>query len=138
MRLRINLVPLGLGLVGWALAEYYCVCVPIHAWTCQLGIEYGHQVLSKYQRAKKAYMQDGGALTTQEAREIINEKGKGKRPAGDMTGGPEEAVRGGPTNRRCGNCGETGHNAQTCEKDVESSVDTAACEHTEEADTRVI
>jgi hypothetical protein len=30
-------------------------------------------------------------------------------------------VRGGPSKRRCGNCGETGHNARTCEKDVEES-----------------
>lgn len=38
MRLQINLALLGLGLVGSALAEYYCVCLPIHVCTCQLGI----------------------------------------------------------------------------------------------------
>ena len=68
-------------------------------------------------------MQDGGALSTQEAREIINEKEKGKRPAGEISGGAEESVCGGLTKRRCGNCGETGHNARTCEKDVELSAD---------------
>lgn len=47
----------------------------------------------------------------------------GKWPAGKMSGDAEEAVRGGPSKRRYGNCGETGHNARTCEKDVESSVD---------------
>jgi hypothetical protein len=52
---------------------------------------------------------------------IIEEKQKGTRPAGEMAGGAEEADRGGPSKRRCGNCGETGHNARTCEKDAEES-----------------
>jgi hypothetical protein len=79
--------------------------------------------LSKRRRARKTYVQDGGALSTQEAKEIINEKEKGKRPASEMAGSAEEAVCGRPTKRRCGNCGETGYNARTCEKDVESSAD---------------
>ena len=67
-------------------------------------------------------MQDRGALSTQEAREIINEKEKGKRPAGEINGGAEESVRGGLTKRQYSNCSKTGHNARTCEKDEEGSI----------------
>jgi hypothetical protein len=39
--------------------------------------------LCKRRRAKRTYVQDGGALSTQEAREIINEKEKGQRSGAD-------------------------------------------------------
>ena len=77
--------------------------------------------LAKRRRAKKSRVQLGGPLTIEESQVIIEEKQKGKRPAGEISGGAEESVRGGPTKRRCGNCGETGHNARTCEKDEEGS-----------------
>lgn len=77
--------------------------------------------LAKRRRAKKTRVQLGRALTIEESQALIQEKEKGKRPAGEISGGPEESVRGGPTKRRCGNCGETGHNAKTCEKDTDDS-----------------
>jgi hypothetical protein len=77
--------------------------------------------LAKRRRAKRSRVQLGGALSIEESQVIIEEKQKGKRPAGEMAGGAEEADRGGPSKRRCGNCGETGHNARTCEKDAEES-----------------
>ena len=77
--------------------------------------------LSKRRAAKRTYLQSGGSLDTQEAREIISSKAKGKRPAGEMSGGADEAVRSGPTVRRCGNCGKPGHNARMCENDEEMS-----------------
>ena len=75
--------------------------------------------LAKRRRAKRTRVQLGGALTIEESQALIQEKQKGKRPAGEMSGGAEESVRGGPTKRRCGNCSEIGHNARTCEKDEE-------------------
>lgn len=39
-----------------------------------------------------------------------------------MAGGAEEAIGGGPPQRRCGNCRETGHNARTCKKDSEGPI----------------
>ena len=38
-----------------------------------------------------------------------------------MAGGAKEEVRSGPSKRRYGNCGETRHNARTCEKEEEGS-----------------
>ncbi len=77
--------------------------------------------LAKRRRAKRTRVQLGGALMIEESQALIQEKQKGKRPAGEMSGGAEKAVRGGPTVRRCGNCGKPGHNARTCEQDVEQS-----------------
>jgi hypothetical protein len=77
--------------------------------------------LAKRRRAKRSRVQLGGALSIEDSQAIIEEKEKGKRPASEMAGDGEEAVRGGPSKRRCGNCGKTGHNARTCEKDVEES-----------------
>jgi hypothetical protein len=84
-------------------------------------LEKANIALAKRRRAKRSRVQLGGALSIEDSQAIIEEKQKGKRPAGEMAGGAEEAVRGGPSKRRCGNCGETGHNARTCEKDVEES-----------------
>ena len=77
--------------------------------------------LAKRRRAKRTRVQLGGALSIEDSQVIIEEKQKGKRLAGEMAGGAEEADRGGPPQRRCGNCGETGHYAKTCKKDVEGS-----------------
>jgi hypothetical protein len=77
--------------------------------------------LAKRRRAKKSWVQLGGALSIEDSQAIIEEKQKEKRPASEMASNGEEAVRGGPSKRRCGNCGETRHNARTCKKDIEES-----------------
>ncbi|KAF1828341.1 hypothetical protein BDW02DRAFT_574951 [Decorospora gaudefroyi] len=40
--------------------------------------------------------------------------------------GSQERVQ--PTQRRCGNCGKTGHNARTCQKDEEEASESNASE----------
>lgn len=84
-------------------------------------LEKANTALAKRRRAKRTRVQLGGALSIEDSQAIIKEKEKGKRPAAEMAGGAEEEVRGGPSKRRCGNCGETGHNARTCEKVEEGS-----------------
>jgi hypothetical protein len=84
-------------------------------------LQEANKTLAKRRKAKRTRVQLGGALSIEESQVIIKEKEKGKRPAGEISGGAEEAVRGGPSKRRCGNCGETGHNARTCEKEEEGS-----------------
>jgi hypothetical protein len=84
-------------------------------------LENANLALAKRRRAKRTRVQLGGALSIEDSQAIIEEKQKGKRPAGEMAGSAEEAARGGPSKRRCGNCGETGHYAKTCGKDVEGS-----------------
>ena len=77
--------------------------------------------LVKRRRALKTRVQQGGALSLEESKALIASKTDGKRSApieGENSGPSKQAKT---TSRRCGVCGETGHNARTCSKDVESS-----------------
>jgi hypothetical protein len=61
----------------------------------------------------------GVALTVEDAHDIpaqgeFNEQIKREQRAGGV-GGNE----GQPSVRRCGTCGNTGHNSQTCQEDIE-------------------
>ena len=77
--------------------------------------------LAKRRKASKTRVQHGGALSIEDSKALIASKAKGKRAA------PNEGENGGlskiakTTSRRCGVCSETGHNARTCSKDIESS-----------------
>ena len=83
------------------------------------NLEGANIALSKRRRAKKSRVQKGGALSIEESQGLLAEKEKGKRPA------PDEGEEGGslsrarPTQRRCTNCGKTGHNKATCQVDIE-------------------
>jgi hypothetical protein len=84
-------------------------------------LEEANLALSKRRKAKKSRLQLGGSLTIKESQQLLDERAKGKRPAtneGENKGSSKRRATGG---RRCGNCGETGHNTRTCEKDVELS-----------------
>ena len=71
---------------------------------------------TKHQRAKKLYIQLGGALNIDNSTKLLAEKGSKKRCV------PNEGENGGPSkkttaaSRQYGNCHATGHNARTCDK----------------------
>jgi hypothetical protein len=80
-----------------------------------------NEALSKRQSAKKNYICQGGALTIEDAYDILaqeevdeqiwhNKRSRGGRQNEGQSGA-----------RRCGNCGKTGHNAQTCQEDIDIS-----------------
>jgi hypothetical protein len=78
-----------------------------------------NEALSKRRRAKKNRIRQGGTLTVEDAHDILAQKEvdeqirRDKRTRG---GRPDEGQSGA---RRCGNCGKTGHNARTCQEDVD-------------------
>ena len=78
-------------------------------------------VITKRKSRKRKWIQQGGTIeygtaAAQVAAEasVAPQGSKKARSSGD-----QETVR--PTQRRCGNCGATGHNARTCKKDIEIS-----------------
>ena len=76
-----------------------------------------NESLSKRRRAKKTRLRQGGALSARDAQEELDRRSVGgrlEREEGE-NGGRETSQRRGQ--RRCGNCGKTGHNARTCEED---------------------
>ena len=77
--------------------------------------------LAKRRKALKTRVQKGGALSLKDSKTLIAFKAKGKRsaPVERETSSPSKRAK--TTSRRCGVCGEIGHNARTCFKDIESS-----------------
>ena len=77
--------------------------------------------LVKRRRASKTRVQYRGALSLEDSKAFIAFKTKGKHPAPDDGENVGSLKRARTTLRRCNVCSETGHNARTCSKDVESS-----------------
>jgi hypothetical protein len=80
-----------------------------------------NEALSKRRRAKKNRIRQGGALTIEDAQDIIAQKDVNeqvRRDVREMGGRREE---GQPSGRRCGTCGKPGHNARTCEENIDIS-----------------
>ena len=76
--------------------------------------------LAKRRRAKKTRLQQGGALSRKESQALLAEKTKKKRPAPVNDENVDSSKQAKTNSRRCGVCNETGHNARTCSKDIES------------------
>jgi hypothetical protein len=80
-----------------------------------------NEALSKRKRAKKTHVYKGGALSFEEAKNILTQKEVDEQVQAEQRAS-SGAKGGGPLNaRRCGTCGKTGHNARTCQVDVEMS-----------------
>ena len=77
--------------------------------------------LAKRRRASKTRVQYRGALSLEDSKALIASKTKGKHPAPDDGENVGSSKRAKTILRRCSICSETGHNARTCSKDVESS-----------------
>lgn len=75
-----------------------------------------NEALSKRRRAKKKYIRQGGTLTIEEAHDIIAqeeaiEQVQRDRPSREVSQNREYL-----TIRHCSSCGNTGHNARTCQE----------------------
>ncbi len=82
-------------------------------------LEAANVALSKRQRAKKSRIRAGGPLNLYDATDLLDNKDVQEQLAEEIRvrGGRTRRAAGGP--RRCGTCGKTGHNARTCQEDVE-------------------
>ena len=75
-----------------------------------------NEALTKRKSRKRKYIQLGGSLTLDEASQLISPEAAGAQEVGEE---PLEGVRPAPGLRRCGRCGQPGHNVRTCQ--IESS-----------------
>ena len=80
-----------------------------------------NEVLSKRRRAKKTRLRQGGSLSQQEAQDLPDDRDVAEQVEQETKASsgrkPSEETRA----QRCGNCGETGHNARTCQIIIEVS-----------------
>jgi hypothetical protein len=80
-----------------------------------------NKVLSKRRRARKTRLCQGGSLTLQEGQDLQDQIDVIQQVKRETQAGSGRKPRTEVCARRCGNCGETGHNARTCQNDVETS-----------------
>jgi DDE superfamily endonuclease len=80
-----------------------------------------NEALSKRRRAKKARIRQGGALTVEDAQDIIAQKDVDEQVRRDVRAVGGSRGEGQPSGRRCRTCGKAGHNARTCQEDVDTS-----------------
>jgi hypothetical protein len=84
-----------------------------------------NEALSKRRRAKKARVRQGGALTVEDAQDILTQKDVDEQVRRDVREARGSRKEGQPSGRRCRICEKPGHNARTCQKavDISSSSD---------------
>ena len=80
-----------------------------------------NKALSKRRRAKKNYIRQGGALTIEDAHDILAQEEVDEQIRRDKRSRGVDRSEGNSTARRCGTCRKTGHNARTCQEVVETS-----------------
>jgi hypothetical protein len=80
-----------------------------------------NKALSKRRRAKKTRVRQGGALTVEDAQDIIAQKDVDEQIRRDERAARGSRGEGQPSGRRCRTCGKAGHNARTCQEDIDIS-----------------
>jgi hypothetical protein len=80
-----------------------------------------NKALSKRRRAKKTRIRFRGSLTAGEAEDLLAEKEIDDQLEQEMRRNGYAAGKGAGGKKRCGKCGNTGHNARTCRIDEEMS-----------------
>jgi hypothetical protein len=78
-----------------------------------------NEALSKRRRAKKNRIRQGGALTLEDTHDILAQEEVDKQIRRDKRSGGVYRNEGKSSARRCGTCGEAGHNARTCQEAVD-------------------
>jgi hypothetical protein len=80
-----------------------------------------NQALAKHRRAKKTRVRAGGALTVEDAQNLIAEKTTSRQQSGWRLAEEGALEVGPPTLRRYRRCSKSGHNIRTCREVEEMS-----------------
>lgn len=73
-----------------------------------------NEALSKRRRAKKNRVREGGTLIVEDALDILSQQEVDNQVRRDLRTERGIRVEGQSSKRRCGTCGNAGHNARTC------------------------
>ena len=80
-----------------------------------------NELLSKRRRAKKSHLRHGGSLTLADGQDIQSQKDIEDQIEQEIRQSGGRKKRTETRERRCGTCGNTGHNSRTCQVVVEMS-----------------
>jgi hypothetical protein len=87
------------------------------------ALQKANQVVSRRHRRKKRRIQQGGILTIQEGQVILTQTAVEEQIREETRKGGIQLRKSEMRQQRCGTCGETGHNARTCQKDQETTIE---------------
>jgi hypothetical protein len=85
------------------------------------NLRQANEVLSKRRKVRKTRLQQGGSLTQQEAQELQDERDVIQQVEQETKASGGRKPREETHARRCGKCGQVGHNARTCQIVAETS-----------------
>ena len=86
-----------------------------------LALRKANNELSRHRRTKKCQLQDRGSLTVGEEQALQAQCDVNLQLQADSSNGSGRTNPNPPQSRRCGACGETGHNVRTCQNGREMS-----------------
>ena len=78
-------------------------------------------MITKRKSRKRKRIQQGGTIEYRTAAAQVAAEASTVPQQSKKSRGNSDQERAQPAQRRCGNCGATGHNARTCKKDIEVS-----------------
>jgi hypothetical protein len=86
-----------------------------------------NEALSKRRRAKKTRVRQGGALTIEDAQDVLAQKEAAEQARRDERSKGGNRKEGQSSIRRCSTYGKAGHNTRTCQEaiDISSSSDSS-------------
>ena len=86
-------------------------------------LQAANEAATRRKSYKRKRIQKGGTLTVEEGARLTALKAFGARSDRKKGKKRARADEGEQTQRRCGQCHKTGHNARTCKSEVETTVD---------------
>ena len=84
-------------------------------------LRHANETLSTRRRARKTCLQQGGSLTLAKGQDIQTQKDVEVQVKEETRQSSGRNLRAKTKQRQCGVCGKPGHNARTCQIDVETS-----------------
>ena len=80
-----------------------------------------NEVLSKRRRAKKTRVRQGGALTIEDAQDVLAQKEAEEQARRDKRSKGGRQKEGQPSRRRYSTCGKSSYNVRTCQEAIDTS-----------------
>jgi hypothetical protein len=84
-------------------------------------LQQANKILSRRQRAKRTRLQKGGAITVQEASQVIDQIDSNTQVVAELSRSSGQGRSARPGNRHYSVCSKVGHNARTCQVVIEIS-----------------
>jgi hypothetical protein len=84
-------------------------------------LQAANEILSRRRRAKKKRLNNGGAMTVGEGQASIDQMDVDKQVVAESSQRGGRGRSAAPVQRRCGVCSKPGHNARTCQVEIELS-----------------